>query len=176
VAGALARADAGIDFEGTGLAFLESDWWLLAVLALATASYMLQRDRGSSPDAAARRAQLAERGLGLLGLVAGALLCAGSLASGGESPAPGYPIGVVCAAVGFLAVQALFAGAARRLAASGDSTVALGAARDILAVVAAALSVAVDPAGYAVLVLLGVYALASRRRGGEKYEGLRVLR
>src|ERR671916_839159 len=34
LAGALARADAGIDFDGTDLSFLESPWFLLAVLAV----------------------------------------------------------------------------------------------------------------------------------------------
>src|SRR5918997_3032753 len=39
LAGALARADAGIDFDGTDLSFLESPWFLLAVLAAAVGAY-----------------------------------------------------------------------------------------------------------------------------------------
>jgi uncharacterized membrane protein len=174
VAGGLARADAGIDFEGTGFAFLESEWWLLLVLVLAAVPYLL--DRRGRADAGQGPTVFAERALALGGVAVGALLCAGSLAAGGQSPAAGYPIGVICAAVGFVAVQALFAGARRRLTAAGDSDLGLGLARDLLAVGAAALSVALDPAGYAVLVLLGIYALASRRKRGQKYEGLRVLR
>ncbi|HEV2074844.1 MAG TPA: hypothetical protein VGR10_01235, partial [Thermoleophilaceae bacterium] len=46
LAGALAGADAGIDFDGTGYAFLESTAFLVAVLALAVAAYAVDRVRG----------------------------------------------------------------------------------------------------------------------------------
>src|SRR3954454_4554660 len=89
LAGALAREDAGLDFDGTDFSFLESPWFMLAVFALAVAAYFLQR-RGSS--------SLLERAMLALGLVLGALLFAGSLADTGHAAWPGIIGGVACAA------------------------------------------------------------------------------
>ncbi len=54
LAGALARGDVGIDFDGTDWSFLESPAFLAAVLVLALASYALDRatretGRGARP-------------------------------------------------------------------------------------------------------------------------------
>src|SRR5918996_1643771 len=43
LAGGLARGDTGIDFDGTDWRFLESTWFLLAVLALGVIAYLLER-------------------------------------------------------------------------------------------------------------------------------------
>src|SRR3954451_14003799 len=96
LAGTLARGDSGLDFDGTDYSFLESSWFLLAILALAVASYALQRRRETVAQTkpAGRpgdpRATLQSGGRGLpepadaamlvLGMVLGALLFAGSLA------------------------------------------------------------------------------------------------
>ena len=45
LAGALAREDSGLDFDGTSFSFLESPAFMLAVLALAVGSYAFQRRR-----------------------------------------------------------------------------------------------------------------------------------
>ena len=77
VAGALATADVGIDFEGTPFAFLEQPGWLLAVV-LALIAVGRRAARAASPsgalDVGARRASA-------IGL--GALLFAGTLADHG---------------------------------------------------------------------------------------------
>src|SRR3954469_14206424 len=65
LAGALAREDTGLDFDGTDFSFLESPWFMLAVFALAVAAYLVQR-RGPSA--------LLERAMLVVGLVLGALL------------------------------------------------------------------------------------------------------
>ena len=41
LAGALARSDTGIDFDGTDWSFLESPVFLAAVLALGVAAYLI---------------------------------------------------------------------------------------------------------------------------------------
>jgi hypothetical protein len=100
LAGALAREDTGIDFDGTSFSFLESPWFLLAVFALAVAAYL--RDRAVRPAATPRpgeaRAKVTsgrtlpnplDAAMLLLGAVLGALLFAGSLAAGGTRAGPG---------------------------------------------------------------------------------------
>ena len=82
LAGALARADAGIDFDGSGWQFLESPAFLLAVVALARACR-------SRPNVRGRTADLVARGTAVLAVVLGALLFAGSLAAGGHPAVPG---------------------------------------------------------------------------------------
>ena len=77
LAGALARGDIGIDFDGTGWQFLESPGFLLVVLALAVISY------GAERSGANRRAMAI--GTAVLAAVLGALLFAGSLAEGGDA-------------------------------------------------------------------------------------------
>ena len=54
LAGALARGDVGIDFDGTDWSFLESPAFLLAVLALAVLAYGVERSGANrSPPAPA---------------------------------------------------------------------------------------------------------------------------
>ena len=79
LAGALARADTGIDFDGTDWSFLESPGFLAVVLALGVVAYLLERSgrrtaSSSRPSPAGCRRQL----------VLGALLFAGALADGGQ--------------------------------------------------------------------------------------------
>src|SRR5215212_5744629 len=71
LAGALARGDEGIDFDGTDYSFLESEWFLLVVLFLAVAVYALNRRQKAEGR---RQELLVERATAVLGLVLGALL------------------------------------------------------------------------------------------------------
>src|SRR3712207_8470087 len=71
VAGALASADALIDFEGTDLSFLEKPGWLLALVIALIAVVLLQR-RGES--------SVVENVLAVLAVGIGAALFAGALA------------------------------------------------------------------------------------------------
>src|SRR4051795_8105924 len=131
LAGALARGDSGIDFDGTDYSFLESEWFLLAILFLAVAGYALSR-RG--------RNLLAERVGAALGLVLGALLFAGSLADGGETSWWGLIAGVLCAALGYLAIASLFARARARLRSSAHPQNGAGGAESLIDVYAEAIA------------------------------------
>src|SRR5215212_5955762 len=92
LAGALARGDTGVDFSGTDWSFLESTWFLLAVLALGVIAYLAERSHANR--------RTVELGSGAAGVVLGALLFAGALADGGSQAWPGLVGGVICAALG----------------------------------------------------------------------------
>ena len=178
LAGALARGDRGLDFDGTSYAFLESTWFLLVVLGVAVVSYALQR-RGSAPNG--RRGRTQELGTAALGLALGALLFAGVLAEHHPTSWPGLIGGAAAAALGFLALARLFTRARRRLV-LGAEPAGPGAAglldvyADGLSLVVAAVAIAWGPAAYALLAALAVLAVAGGRRRTEKYQGLRILR
>jgi hypothetical protein len=169
LAGALARGDIGLDFGGTHFSFLESTWWLLLVFALAVAAYALERRR---PGAASERA--AEGGLAVLGIAFGALLFAGSLADTGHASWPGLVLGAACALLGFWAVSGLLRRTRRRLDESAASLLTVYA--DIAALVLAGLSVLVPPLAFVALAAFVLLLASGRRAGGQKYEGLRILR
>jgi uncharacterized membrane protein len=173
VVGILAAAHVEIHFNGTSYSFLQRWPFLLALVILAVAVTIIERrlprDRGlRSPETIA---------VGLCGLVLGALLFAGSLSARGTqhyTAWPGLIAGVLCAVVGLLATRPLFARVRTRLDAEAASAVPLYA--EAAAVVLAALSVVAPPVGVIGLLALGWLWLASRRREGQKYAGLRILR
>ncbi|HEX8052383.1 MAG TPA: DUF4126 domain-containing protein [Thermoleophilaceae bacterium] len=177
VAGALARGDTGIDFDGTSYEFLEQPWFLVVVLALAVAAYFADRTRGTRPDESSDPVAV---GLGAIGVVLGALLFAGSLADGDHTSWPGLIGGAVAAALGYFAVAALFRRARRRLRAADRSGEGapnlLDAYADGISLVLAGLSILAPPVGIVALVVFLVLLLRARGGGGQKYEGLRVLR
>src|SRR5215218_5784011 len=113
LAGALAAANLGLDFDGTNFAFLEAAPFLLAIVVLLAVVDVVQRCVG--PDAT-------ERGAWLYGLLAGALAL-GALEAGGsmadrDNPVVlGLVVGVACAALGFFAVRPVLARVRRRLGA-----------------------------------------------------------
>jgi hypothetical protein len=171
LAGVLARSDTGIDFDGTDWSFLESPAFLAAVLALAVAAYAIERaSAGTSSD----RRRPVELLAGIVGIVLGAMLFAGSLADGGEESWPGLILGPLCAALGWLAVGGLVERARSRL--EGGATALLTVYADVAALVLAAFAIFVPPLSF--LALIGFVALlvGGRRREGEKYAGLRILR
>ena len=168
--GALAAADLGIDFEGTDFAFLEQAPALAIVLVmLALATYAVRR---AGPDAPERRPFVAI--FAALAVVLGALEAAGSLADRGHPIVAGLIVGALCAALGFVAVRDLLTRTRRRLDAETAATLPVYAEGAALA--AAGVSVLFPP--LALLVLIGLVALivGGRRRSGEKYAGLRILR
>jgi hypothetical protein len=115
--------------------------------------------------------------LALCALALGALLFAGSLSARGSqhyAAWPGWIGGVLCAAVGLFATRPLFARVRARLDAEAAAAVPLYA--EAAAVLLAALSVVAPPIGVIGLLALGWLWLASRRREGQKYAGLRILR
>jgi hypothetical protein len=173
LAGALARGDVGIDFDGTDWSFLESPGFLFVVLALAVLGYMAERSGANRAPPEGGRGALAIAG-GLLGLVFGALLFAGALADGGEKGWIGLVAGPVCAALGWLAVGGVLDRARARL--EGGAATLVGVYAEVAALVLAAVAIFLPPVSYLVLVAFVVLLLGGRRREGEKYAGLRVLR
>jgi hypothetical protein len=166
--GALARANAGVDFNGTGYGFLESTPWLAVLVVLVALTTLAARARTAVPAFL----------LAALAVAIGALEFAGSLADEGYAAAPGFPAGAVCAFVGFAAAAAFFGRAASRARTGGEEEAAslVEAFAQGAAVVLAVLAVLVSPIswiafGFAVWVLF-----VQRRRAAQKYEGLRVLR
>jgi Domain of unknown function (DUF4126) len=173
VVGVLALAKVEINFNGTSYSFLERWPFLLALVVLAFVATQIERRFAShqgwrSPEAIA---------VGLCGLALGALLFAGSLSARGTEHYvawPGWIAGVLCAAVGLFATRPLFARVRGRLDAEAAGAVSLYA--EGAAVVLAALSVVAPPVGLIGLLVLAWMVVASRRREGQKYAGLRILR
>lgn len=166
LAGALARGDIGLDFGGTSYSFLEQPGFLLAVLALAVAAYLLDRSR--------RGGVAATRVFAVVALVLGALLFAGSLDAGGHASIPGIVGGVACALLAYVAVNGLLDRARARLdeSAAGLLTVyAEGAA-----LVLAAVAIFVPPVAFLALAALVLLLVRGRGQGQRKYAGLRILR
>jgi Domain of unknown function (DUF4126) len=165
LAGGLARGDIGIDFDGTDWRFLESTGFLLAVLAVGVIAYLLERSEGG-----ARPVEI----LGAVaGVVLGAMLFAGALADGTESW-PGLIAGPICALLGWRAVGGLVERARQRL--EGGAAALLTAYADGAALLLAALAIFVPPVSILAIAAFVVLLFGGRRREGEKYAGLRVLR
>jgi protein-S-isoprenylcysteine O-methyltransferase Ste14 len=112
--------------------------------------------------------------LAALSLVIGALLFAGALADDHYASWPGLIGGALCAAVAIAATRPLLARVRSRLDSATIATVPLYAEGS--AVVLAVLSVLAPPVGPIALILLLWLLVAGRRREGQKYAGLRILR
>ena len=166
LAGALARGDTGIDFDGSGWQFLESPAFLLAVLALAVISYGAER---SGVD----RRSVAIGG-GVVAVVLGALLFAGSLAAGDRSAIAGVVAGAACAALAYVAVGGLLDRARERLEEGPAALLTIYA--DVAALVLAAIAIFVPPVAFLALIAFAVLLVRGRRQGERKYAGLRILR
>jgi hypothetical protein len=166
--GAFARADVGVDFNGTDFAFLESVPWLAVLVAAIAVVTFAERRQVAIPVVAVAGAAIA----------IGALLFAGSLSDEGYAPGPGLAAGAVCAAVGFVAARAFFGRAAARARTGGQeeaaSLVELFAQGAALGL--AAIAVLVSPVAWVGFAFALWVLLVQRRRAGQKYEGLRILR
>ena len=173
LAGGLARGDTGIDFDGTDWSFLESTGFLLAVLALGIAAYLVERSQAGRPAPPGTRSPV-EIFSGVAGVVLGALLFAGALADGGSASWPGLVAGPICAVLGWQAVGGLVERARQRL--EGGAAALLTAYADALALLLAALAIFVPPVSILAIAAFCVLLFGGRRREGEKYAGLRILR
>jgi hypothetical protein len=170
LAGGLASADVGIDFDGTDFAFLESVPFLAVVVVAAVVGIVVER-------AAAKRSgrnSALDYGIGAASVVLGAFFAGGSMADGGNSVPLGLVLGAAAALLGFLAVRSLFIRVRRRLDAETASALPIYA--EGFALVAAGASILFPPLAILVLVALAWLLTGGRRREGEKYAGLRVLR
>jgi hypothetical protein len=168
--GGLASADLGVDFDGTDFAFLEEPWFLAVVAVVVIALWLATRrarpgvlERGWPAYAMAAIA-------GPLALLTGA----GSVADVGDPAWVGMVVGLVCVSIGLAASVSLFARVRRRLDPEAASYLPLYGEGSAL--VACGVSILFPP--LALLVLAGLLWLlfGSRRREGEKYAGLRILR
>jgi len=170
LAGALASADLGLDFDGTDFSFLESWPFLLGAFVVVVLLDLGGRRAGQET---ADSAPLLYAVL-VVALVLGALEGAGSVADRSNSWWAGLIVGLACAALGFRASRSLFGRVRRRL--DSQAAAALPVYAEGAALTAAGFSILFPP--LAVLVVAGlVWLLAGgRRRAGEKYAGLRILR
>jgi hypothetical protein len=167
---ALARGDAGIDFEHTKVAFMEKPAWLLALLigvvALAIAECRYGPEHVSSgPFGAA---------VGGIGLALGALLFGGALQDHHYAFGIGLIAGIACAALAEAAARGFFDSTRRRLDREAAGTLPVYA--EVAALVLAGLSVLAPPVALVALAFLAWLLLGQRRRAGRKYAGLRILR
>jgi len=169
LAGGLARADVGLDFDGTAFSFLESPAFLvvLAVFAAATIAYE-RRVGGEQLETGPLGAALAGVAMGL-----GALLCSASIDDRHDTWWYGIPIGLACAALGTAAARSLFGRVRSRL--DADAREALPVYAEGGALGGGGLSVLFPPLAILVLGFLGWLWQGGRRRGQEKYAGLRIL-
>lgn len=166
MAGALATANVGVDFEHTPFSFLEQPAWLLAVVLALVVAVVLQR-RGVSE-------RVLDSSLSGIGIGLGALLCAGALADDGFAWWPGLVGGGLCAALAGAATQSLVTRTRARL--DAEARAALPVYLEGTAVVLAGLAVVFAPVSAVALGFLAFLLRGGRRREGEKYAGLRILR
>jgi hypothetical protein len=170
VAGGLAAGDVEIHFTHTSWSFLQSAPFLLVLAVLAIALALIERRVGA--------AALSNRGPMAVvtgaGAALGAMFFAGSLARGHYAAWPGLIAGVACAAIAFAATAPLLA----RVRAGGGESVAatLPIYSEAFAIVLAGLSVLAPPVGLVGLALLLWLLISGRRREGQKFAGLRILR
>jgi hypothetical protein len=165
LAGGLARGDLGINFDGTDWRFLESTGFLLAVVAVGVIAYLLERTE---------HRRVIEVFSGVVGIVLGAMLFAGALADGGSESWPGLVAGSLCALLGWRAVGGLVERARARL--EGGAAALLTAYADGAALLLAAIAIFLPPVSILAIAAFIFLLVGGRRREGEKYAGLRILR
>jgi Domain of unknown function (DUF4126) len=165
VAGGFAIADVGVDYDGTSFAFLEAPPFLLAVAIVMVVTFLL-RGRLDTPTGAA---VLSGIGIGL-----GALLFAATLDDRHDVWWPGLIAGLLLAALAGAAVRDLFTRTRARL--DTEAAAALPVYAEALAAVLAALSILIPPVSVVAVGFLVWLLVGGRRREGEKYAGLRILR
>jgi len=171
LSGAAASADLGVDYEGTRYAFLESPVFLLAIIVLLVVTVVLERRRPAAAASGPFAAAIAGVAIGV-----GALLFAGSLADHGETSLIWLLPGVLCAVLGSAAARSLFLRVRARLRAEREARAALPVYADGSSLVAAGLALLIPPISVLLLALFGWLIAGGRRREGQKYAGLRILR
>jgi hypothetical protein len=111
---------------------------------------------------------------GTFAVALGMLVAAGSLADDGNSIVAGLVVGALSALLGYVAVRELLVRTRKRL--DADAAGALTLYAEGAALLAAGLSVLFPPLALLVIGALIALLLGGRRRTGEKYAGLRILR
>jgi hypothetical protein len=180
LAGALASSKAlGVSFAAHSYRFLQADWWLLATVLALVLAYASQILLGLAPtiDPSDRNRPVDPLSASLagLGLGAGALLFAGTLAAHGDAWWPGLLGGFLVAGLAQRAAWPVIVRVRARLADRGARE-ALTVYLDAAALLVAALAAALHPLGYVAVAALAWFAWRGRARGDEKHAGLRILR
>jgi hypothetical protein len=109
-----------------------------------------------------------------MAMALGALIAAGSLADRDHPIVPGIVAGAAAAALGFYAARLLFVRVRRRL--DSDAQAVLPVYGEGAALGAAGASILFPPLAILVVAGLAWLLAGGRRRAGEKYAGLRILR
>ncbi|UGS39313.1 DUF4126 domain-containing protein [Capillimicrobium parvum] len=170
VSGVLAGFNVGVDYEGTDFAFLEKAWFLGLMLALMAVALVAMRRLG----AAAVESGPLGAALSGIAIAVGGLLFAGVLADHGYAWWPGLLAGIAVAAFAQLAVRSLFTRVRARLDRHAQDSLVVFA--DGTSAVGSALAILVPPVSIVLVGFLAWLLAGGRRRAGEKYAGLRILR
>jgi Na+-translocating ferredoxin:NAD+ oxidoreductase RnfA subunit len=168
--GALAAANLGVDFGGTDFSFLEKPAFLIVIVVLVAVLGVVERRRG--PELGAARVGMYV--LAAVAAVLGALLASGSIADRSATWWPGIVVGAAGALLGFAAARSLFSRVRARL--DPEAAAALPLYGEAAALAAAGFSVLLPPLALLVVGGLAWLLAGGRRRAGEKYAGLRILR
>jgi hypothetical protein len=166
----MAALGSGIHPDATDYDFVDATWFLVTLLAIVVV-FMLARSRN-----VLRWPQVA-----VLAAI-GAVVFAASLAEEGETAGPGLILGAVATAFAATIAWSILAGAIRRAQGNEPGSREADAANTMIVafagagIVLAALSLFLPPVSLVALAALAWLALTRRRRAGEKYEGLRILR
>jgi hypothetical protein len=163
--GGLASANLGVNFDGTDFAFLEQGWFLLIVAAALVVSVLFR---------ARLETRAGQAAWGGLAIGFGAVEAAGSIADGYSTWWPGLLVGAACAAMSFAVTSAVLARTRARLDPQAAAALPLYAGGASLLV--AGLSVLLPPLALLAGGFIGWLRAAGRRREGQKYAGLRILK
>ena len=169
LAGALASADLGLDFDGTEFSFLESPWWLVVLAVALVLTVLFRQVLETGPGEAA---------LGGIGIGLGALLCAASIDDRHDNWWYGLIIGALLAYLASVVARDLFSRVRARFQGAGDqqAAAALPFYGEAAGLVVAGASILFPPLAIVAIGFLIALLVTGRRRAGQKYAGLRILR
>jgi hypothetical protein len=170
--GLLAAANTGLDFDGTSFSFLEQPWLWAVVLVIVLAIDVAANRRRATADAPDLGPL--EWALAGVAVALGALEAAGSVDDRSKPWIAGLIGGAAAAAFAFAATRPLLQRVRRRL--DRQAAAALPIYGEIAGLAAAGLSILFPPLAILVLAALAWLLAGGRRREGEKYAGLRILR
>ena len=166
----MAALGSGIHPDATDYDFLSATWFLVTLLAVVVI-FMLARGREVMrwPTIAVLAA-------------IGAVVFAASLAEDGHTAWPGLILGAVATSFAAAVAYAVLEGAIKRAEGNEPGSKEADAANFMIVafaaagIVVAAFSLFLPPVSLLALVAVIWLAAGRRRRAGEKYEGLRILR
>ena len=169
--GGLASAGVTFHLAHSDYSFVGSTPFLAIVAAALVLAYVAQRAFG--PD----RLETGPLGAAIagLGVGIGAVLFAGALASHHDAAWPGLLGGAAAALLTQAALRPIMARSRARLEERSERE-GVALIGDLTTAVASALAIFASPISYVLLLLEARLLLGGRRRAGEKYAGLRILR